>query len=214
MRQKIDIDNWERKENYLFFKDFTNPYYTVTSFVDVSNAYAASKQLNIKFSQLAMYASLKAVNEIEPLRYRQIEGKVWLFDSIRLNTAVSLPDHSFISVIVPYKPSLKEFVASIQEQIDLAQKGLGDAYSLDSEKDVVVISVNPWYSFTGMQFQFPKNAGENMPLSIFGKITEENGVKKMPVAMSFHHGFVDGYYVGQYWEKFQQNLDSFYHRVQ
>ena len=99
MRQKIDIDNWERKENYLFFKDFTNPYYTVTSFVDVSNAYAASKQLNIKFSQLAMYASLKAVNEIEPLRYRQIEGEVWLFDSIRLNTAVSLPDHSFISVI-------------------------------------------------------------------------------------------------------------------
>ena len=210
MKQLVDIDNWKRKENYLFFRNFANPYYTVTSFLDVSKDYDTSKCLVIKFSQFLMYASLKAVNEIEFLRYRQIDGKVWLFDSIRLNTAVSLPDHSFISVIVPYKSSLKEFVMSIQEQIDLARKGLGDAYGLDSEKDVIVISINPWYSFTGMQFQFPENAGENMPLSIFGKVTEDNGIKKMPVAMSFHHGFVDGYYVGQYWEKFQQNLNTPY----
>lgn len=208
MKQLIDIDNWERKENYLFFKSFTNPYYTVTSFVDVSQAYKNAKRLNIKFSQLTMFASLKAVNEIEPLRYRQINGKVWLFDSIRLNTAISLPDHTFISIIIPYKSSLKDFIISVQEQIELAQKGVGDAYGLDSEKDVIVISINPWYSFTGMQFQFPKNAGENMPLSVFGKIVEDNGMKKMPVAMSFHHGFVDGYYVGQYWEKFQKNLND------
>lgn len=198
----------EKEGKLSFFKDFANPYYTVTSFVDVTRAYDMSKYLGIKFSQLVMYASLKAVNEIEPLRYRQIDEKVWLFDSIRLNTAVSLPDHSFISVIVPYKSSLKEFAEEIQKQVKIAQSGMGDAYGLDAEKDVLVISINPWYSFTGIQFQFPQNAGENMPLSIFGKVTEENGKKKMPVAMSFHHGFVDGYYVGQYWEKFQYNLNT------
>lgn len=208
MKQLVDVDRWNRRENYLFFRDFANPYYTVTSFVDVTHAYDMSKRLGIKFSQFVMYASLKAVNEIEPLRYRQIDGKVWLFDSIRLNTAVSLPDHSFISVIVPYKSSLAEFAAAVREQIQVAQNGSGDAYGLDSEKDVIVISINPWYSFTGMQFQFPQNAGENMPLSIFGKVTEKDGKKNMPVAMSFHHGFVDGYYVGQYWEKFQYNLNT------
>ena len=82
MKQLVDIDNWKRKENYLFFRNFANPYYTVTSVVDVSKAYDTSKRLGIKFSQFLMYASLKAVNEIESLRYRQIDGKVWLFDSI------------------------------------------------------------------------------------------------------------------------------------
>lgn len=110
----------EGKKTIFFFRNFANPYYTVTSVVDVSKAYDTSKRLGIKFSQLLMYASLKAVNGIESLRYRQIDGKVWLFDSIRLNTAVSLPDHSFISVMVPYKTSLREFVVSIQEQVDLA----------------------------------------------------------------------------------------------
>lgn len=87
--------------------------------------------------------------------------------------------------------------------------GRGDAYGADSEKDTFVISVNPWYSFTGLQFQFPQNAGENIPLSVFGKImVDMQGRRTMPVAVSFHHGFVDGYQVGRYWEAFQHNLDT------
>ena len=181
MKHPVDIDNWNRRENYLFFRDFANPYYSVTSQVDVTEAYIRAKALGIKFSHYAMYASLRAVNSIEALRYRQVDGKVWLYDRIRLNTAVAREDHSFASVIIPYKDTLEKFV----------------------------ISVNPWYSFTGLQFQFPQNAGENIPLSVFGKImVDMQGRRTMPVAVSFHHGFVDGYQVGRYWEAFQHNLDT------
>ena len=48
MKQLVDIDNWKRKENYLFFRNFANPYYTVTSVVDVSKAYDTSKRLGIE----------------------------------------------------------------------------------------------------------------------------------------------------------------------
>lgn len=172
MKHPVDIDNWNRRENYLFFRDFANPYYSVTSQVDVTEAYIRAKALGIKFSHYAMYASIRAVNSIEALRYRQVDGKVWLYDRIRLNTAVAREDHSFA-------------------------------------KDTFVISVNPWYSFTGLQFQFPQNAGENIPLSVFGKImVDMQGRRTMPVAVSFHHGFVDGYQVGRYWEAFQHNLDT------
>ena len=87
MKHPVDIDNWNRRENYLFFRDFANPYYSVTSQVDVTEAYIRAKALGIKFSHYAMYASLRAVNSIEALRYRQVDGKVWLYDRIRLNTA-------------------------------------------------------------------------------------------------------------------------------
>lgn len=39
MKHPVDIDNWNRRENYLFFRDFANPYYSVTSQVDVTEAY-------------------------------------------------------------------------------------------------------------------------------------------------------------------------------
>lgn len=75
MKHPVDIDNWNRRENYLFFRDFANPYYSVTSQVDVTEAYIRAKALGIKFSHYAMYASIRAVNSIEALRYRQVDGK-------------------------------------------------------------------------------------------------------------------------------------------
>ena len=209
MKQLIDIDCWNRRENYLFFRDFANPYFSVTTQMDVTVAYDRAKTLEIKFSQYAMYASLRAANAVESLRYRQVAGRVWLYDRIRLNTAVAREDHSFASVIIPYADTLSEFIAGAKEIITAALRGEGDAYGADSEKDTFVISVNPWYSFTGLQFQFPQNAGENIPLSVFGKITvDPQGRRMMPVAVSFHHGFVDGYQVGRYFEGFQRNLDA------
>ena len=135
MKHPVDIDNWNRRENYLFFRDFANPYYSVTSQVDVTEAYIRAKALGIKFSHYAMYASLRAVNSIEALRYRQVDGKVWLYDRIRLNTAVAREDHSFASVIIPYKDTLEKFVAEARGIIAAALRGEGDAYGADSEKD-------------------------------------------------------------------------------
>ena len=98
----------------------------------------------------------------------------------------------------PIRIRWRSFVAEARGIIAAALRGEGDAYGADSEKDTFVISVNPWYSFTGLQFQFPQNAGENIPLSVFGKImVDMQGRRTMPVAVSFHHGFVDGYQVGR-----------------
>ena len=91
MKHPVDIDNWNRRENYLFFRDFANPYYSVTSQVDVTEAYIRAKALGIKFSHYAMYASLRAVNSIEALRYRQVDGKVWLYVRITPLHRLSVP---------------------------------------------------------------------------------------------------------------------------
>ena len=79
-------------------------------------------------------------------------------------------DHSFASVIIPYEGYAGGVRCRSAGIIAAAMRGEGDAYGADSEKDTLVISVNPWYSFTGLQLQFPQNAGENIPLSVFGKI--------------------------------------------
>lgn len=44
MKHPVDIDNWNRRENYLFFRDFANPYYSVTSQVDVRKRISGRKR--------------------------------------------------------------------------------------------------------------------------------------------------------------------------
>lgn len=43
MKHLIDIDTWERKDNYLFFRDFHNSWIAMTSEVDCTEAYAEAK---------------------------------------------------------------------------------------------------------------------------------------------------------------------------
>lgn len=208
MKQLIDIQTWRRRETYLFFRDFPNPFYNVTFRMDVTAARERARMAGVRFSQYLNYASIRAVNDIEELRYRQIGGQVWLYDQIRLNMPIPLEDHSYKSVILPCLPSLSEFAAAAERARTAAMSGEGDAYGADNEKDTFCISINPWYDFTSISFQLGPGGGEEIPLSVIGKMTRQGDAWSVPVAMRFHHGFTDGYNVGQYIEAFQRNLDT------
>lgn len=208
MKRQIDIDNWSRRENYLFFRDFSNPFYAVTVRMDVTRARERARTAGVRFSQYLCYAALAAANSVEAMRYRQIDGSVWLFDAIRLNTPVSLPDGSFRSVIIPHAPTLRAFAAEAERIREAALRGAGDAYGADAEKDTFCVSINPWYDFTGMMFQSGPRPGEEIPIAVIGRMSEQDGRLSVPLATRFHHGFVDGRHVGQYLEAFQRNLDT------
>lgn len=208
MKRPIDITTWQRRENYLFFRDFPNPFYAVTVRMDVTQARERARTAGVRFSQYLSYAALAAANSVEAMRYRQIEGRVWLFDAIRLNTPVPLPDHSFRSVIVPYAPTLAAFAEEAERIRAAALRGEGDAYGADAEKDTFCVSINPWYDFTGLSFQTGPRPGEEIPIAVIGRMSDRDGRLSVPLATRFHHGFVDGYHVGQYLERFQRNLDT------
>ena len=70
MKHLIDIDTWERKENYLFFRDFHNSWIAMTSEVDCTEAYAEAKAQGRSFFLYYLYAILRAANEIKEFRYR------------------------------------------------------------------------------------------------------------------------------------------------
>lgn len=49
MRTIINPENWDRKSNYLFFKDFLNPSFSVTSEVECGDLFAAAKEHKFSF---------------------------------------------------------------------------------------------------------------------------------------------------------------------
>ena len=49
MKQKLDINSWNRKEHYLFFEQMEEPFFGITTTIDCSIAYEKSKELNVSF---------------------------------------------------------------------------------------------------------------------------------------------------------------------
>ena len=39
MKHKVDIETWERRENWLFMSEFANSWYSITSEVDCTKAF-------------------------------------------------------------------------------------------------------------------------------------------------------------------------------
>ncbi|MGL5729782.1 MAG: hypothetical protein ACRCX5_01505, partial [Bacteroidales bacterium] len=56
MRNIVDLENWDRKSNYMFFKDFLNPSFSVTSEVECGELFAAAKEY--KYSLALTHVSL------------------------------------------------------------------------------------------------------------------------------------------------------------
>jgi chloramphenicol O-acetyltransferase type A len=42
MKQQLDVENWNRKEHFLFFKQFEEPFFGATV-IDCTKAYALQK---------------------------------------------------------------------------------------------------------------------------------------------------------------------------
>ena len=69
MDKVIDIQNWTRKEEYLFFRTFLNPMISVTVEVDCTTAYRKAKERQQPFSLYYMHAAVTKFLDAISRRY-------------------------------------------------------------------------------------------------------------------------------------------------
>ena len=88
MKTKIDINHWKRKRQFIFFSNFTNPYASVTSVLDVDKIVKISKSNKISFYGMMSYVVLKTLNEIEEFKYVLEDNSVYKYDKINVSFSV------------------------------------------------------------------------------------------------------------------------------
>ena len=74
MKHTVDIETWERRDNYAFFRNFLNSWISVATEIDCTEARAAAKAAGRSFFLYYLYAVLRAVNEIKEFRYMPISN--------------------------------------------------------------------------------------------------------------------------------------------
>jgi chloramphenicol O-acetyltransferase type A len=207
MKTPIDIASWTRKDHYEFFTQFEEPFFGITASIDCTEAYQYVKDNKQSFYLYYLYRALKAANSIENFRYRIVDKKVYLYDVINASPTVNRPDNTFGFSYIDYNEDEAKFNEKAKQIIEKVkhEKGLAPAVS---GENVIHFSALPWIDFTSVSharsFTFP----DSSPKISFGKMTEENGKRKMPVSVHVHHGLADGYHVGLFYEKFQALMNG------
>ncbi len=205
---EIDLDSWERKATFEFFRDYKDPFFNIAANVDVSRLYSFCKTRGLPFSIAALYCSIAAANEIREFRLRMIGEKVVEFDRIEATQTILNDDNTFSFCYFPWRETIEEFV----EVGRAAREKYGAMRSFDVETerlDLIYYSVIPWVSFTSFKHA---NSGDNrrsVPRMVFGKMFMQGERRLMPFSVEGHHCLMDGFHIGRYFELFQNKLDSF-----
>ncbi len=209
MKQVIDINTWKRKEHYAFFKGYQEAFFGLTAHVDCTKAYTYAKENNLSFFLYYMYKSLVTVNAIEEFRYRTEGETVVLYDEIHASTTALNANDLFAFAFLRYTDSFEEFYKQGQHEIALIKTLTTMNINEDSGRaDVIHYSTIPWVSFTGLTQERNFTEQDSIPKINFGKYFREGNKLLLPVSVHVHHGLMDGFHVGKYYELFQQLLNE------
>lgn len=207
MKKLIDLDNWNRKEHFLFFSKFEEPFFGVTVKVDCSTAYQKAKEKGVSFFLYYLYRALKTANEIENFRYRIIENQPYDFATVNASPTINRPDGTFGFAYMDYFEDEKQFYEKALQEIENV-KDTNSLLPAVSGENVIHFSAIPWLDFTSISHARSFSHPDSCPKISFGKMTENNAVKEIPVSIHGHHALMDGYHVGLFIDKFQDLLKN------
>lgn len=207
MKQKLDLNTWNRKEHFLFFKQMEEPFYGITTTIDCTKAYAKVKELGVSFFSYYLHKTLSAVNAIENFRYRIIEDEVYVFDVIDASATVMREDTTFGFSYMPYAENPIDFAQIVQTEIARIQTTTG-VFTREYPENLIHFSALPWINFSSLSHARSFSWPDSCPKISYGKLLDENGKKTMPISVHVHHGLVDGYHVGLFLDALQQLMNA------
>ncbi|HUF05234.1 MAG TPA: chloramphenicol acetyltransferase [Aridibacter sp.] len=205
--REVDIDGWNRRSAFGFFREFEDPFFNMTAPVDVTRLKELSGEKGYSFAIAALYCSQMALNGIDEFRMRFVEGSLLIFDLVEATQTILLEDGSFGFCYFPWREDLSEFNSLGKKQAEKYK----DIATFDVENgryDLVYYSVIPWISFTSFKHASRSDNTRTIPRIVFGKTYEDGASVKMPVSVEVNHAVMDGLHVGKYFERLQAALDG------
>jgi chloramphenicol O-acetyltransferase type A len=209
MRQKLDLNSWNRKEHFDFFRKFDEPFYGITVKLDCTSAYQQCKTRGFSFYNYYLHKTLAAVNAIPNFKYRIVGDDVFIYDRIDASTTVLREDLTFGFSDIKFIPDFKDFdkAACIESQRVKNSSGLF-TFSTGDPNPVIHFSALPWIDFTSVSQATNFKSADSCPKISVGKLVDEVGKKLMSFSLHVHHGLVDGYHIGLFFDKLQALLNE------
>ena len=207
--QWIDINSWKRKRLFYNYLGTDFPYIVITANVDVTKPLAFAHKHGISFNLVMVYLCNQTVDSIENYRYRFIDGKPFVIDHTRPTVNhIKKGEEIFVIGEGPWPcADIVEFCKKTHENQEAATPE--DMQGRVRHKlDIINYTSVPWVEYTGFIRTIIHNGVDNAPKMSFGKYFERDGKIWMPLSSQTHHGLMDGYHVGLFYERLQKACDE------
>ena len=202
----IDPNTWPRRDIFDFFSKISNPFYSVTFNVDVTEAYAYAKRSGLSFYYALVYLVTRAINSVEAFRYALVDGELVLLDERSPSfTDLKKGSESFHIVTMPCKGDIAEFC------FDAKRRSAEQTTFLSTDKEgvgLIYFSCLPWVELTALTNERDFDPDDAIPRVSWGKFHERDGRKILGMSLELNHRFTDGVHIGKFAEVLEKLISE------
>lgn len=209
MKKLLNLDIWNRKEHFLFFKQMQEPFFGITVTIDCTKAYETCKRDESSFFIYYLHKTLMAVNAFESFKYRIENTHIYIHERIDGSATISREDGTFGFSLIEYHPDFSVFEQTALTEIERIQTTTG-LFTRDFKEDNLIhFSAIPWLNFTSLSHARSMTYLDSCPKISFGKMTiHKDHTRTMPMSIHVHHGLMDALHVGEMVDYFQQLMSK------
>lgn len=208
----IDIEKMDRRKAYEMFKSFQNATYGCSVEMDVTKLLKLSRERKQSFFLNTLYLVCRAMNDIEELRMRLVDGKPAIYDKVNPGFTVMTDEGFYVNANSKFYKDYKKFYSEAKTVLDCAKKNDLPQKNSTAPADkygYIYFTCLPWISFTQMTHPMPESQGSQcIPRVCWGKYFEKDGKTLMNLNITVSHIFVDGYPLSKAFLKVQEYLDQ------
>lgn len=205
--KKINLDDWPRKEHYLFFQDFDYPYFSLCADMDLTAILPRLKEKAISFTAAMMYLVARVANGIPEFRQRVRDGGPIEYDAVHPSVTILSKDDLFTFCTVRYAPDFSGFIQAAEQEIAQVKDKPGLEEKIKDDSMLFMTSI-PWVSFTSFHHPLKLDPADSVPRFAWGKYRQAGGSIVMPLSVQGHHALMDGLHLGLFYGDFQKLLDQ------
>ncbi len=209
--KEVDVNNWNRKTNYEYFKTFSNPCYGMDVEMDIDKLYHITKETKTSFFINMTFLLTKALNSIEEMRLRIVNGKVLLFDSIDPTYIIMTKDLYFQGGGNEMSDDYHTFYDRAHREIESKKNLLTKEESFNPNTyDKYYMTCIPWIKYESIVHPIPDKSieSQSVPRTCFGKYYQKDGRMKILLNITVSHVLCDGYPLSKAFIKLQEMLDE------
>lgn len=203
--RRIEIETWERRELFSFYRTFKNANYNVSVSLDIAPLYRFAKTNGHSFFLLTLFAISKAMNALPEMRQRVLDAEtIAEYDVIHPSCPLAREGSDlFVQALLPHAPTFREFAATAIPIIESVRNGKGKLpESGVGVSNLFCASCVPWFSATEVSVADYKFNQDEQVLTWF-KMTPEG---KVTLSGRFNHAFTDGIHLGRFFNATQENF--------
>lgn len=196
----IDLDTWNRAEQFQHYIDRVPCTYSFTVHIDITSLRQALAAGRRKAYPAQIWLLATAVQRFREFRMGfDGDGALGVWDAVHPAYTVFNPEtETFSGIWTPYDPDFKRFEAAATR--DIAEYSRATRFFPKEGRPANSFDVSsvPWLEFSAFTLDIPQAVRHLAPIFTLGRYVERDGLTQLPVAIQVHHAVCDGFHAGRF----------------